>query len=445
MAAGGRDFWRLSLQAAISLGLSNAKTVRIASRGITTKRTGATKSTEPMLFIQRLNVRTSTYRAKAEVMAHVRSIVQTYWNLAAAYTRLGAAESAVKLGEEILERERGKGGHVRNGQTICTEDEERLERFRLGLVTATSDVIVTERQLRNLLGLPPTDNRRIIPVTEPSVAPLKPDWTVALEEMVRSQPDVVQSRAIARLAELQLLVARNQLLPVLDQEELKLYEGLKEELGCFAHPDEVRLILDGLQTLAGVQQKVETLATVQNLLAWQFGGAVHFPLSFRGSMANARQAQYSLIRQNAFARQTVHQATHQLARFFLEVDANYQQFQTAGRLKAAALQRLKAQRESYEKGTTTLDRYLDTVDRWVNAVAMEADFKSRYNTAIAALEESKGTLLESEHIVLMDEVEGHPTLAKQNEVKTDSETTQAGFEDETTGRTGRKRDSYPSW
>ncbi len=382
LAAKGRDTWRLSLHAAISLGLSNAKTVRIASRDIPTKRTGEIHASEPTLFIQQLDVRTSIYRAKAEVMAHVRSIVQTYWNLAAAYTRLGAAESAVKLGEEILECERGKGGHVRFGQTICTEDEERVERFRLGLVTATSDVIVTERQLRNLLGLPPTDNRRIIPVTEPSVAPLRPDWTIAVAEMVRAQPDVVQSRAMVRLAELQLLVARNQLLPVLDEEELKLYDGLKEELGCFARPAEVRMIIDGLQTLAGVQQKFEALATVQNLLAWQFGGAVHLPLSFRGSMSNARQAQYSLIRQKAVAQQTVHQATHQLARFFLEVDANYQQFQTAGRLKAAAIQRLKSQRASYEKGTTTLDQYLDTVDRWANAVAVEADFQSRYNTAI---------------------------------------------------------------
>ena len=38
----------------------------------------------------------------------------------------------------------------------------------------------------------------------------------------------------------------------------------------------------------------------------------------------------------AFLQQIVHQTTHSLARFFLEVDANYKQFKTASRLRAAA-------------------------------------------------------------------------------------------------------------
>ena len=46
-------------------------------------------------------------------------------------------------------------------------------------MTRTSDVITTERQLRNILGLPPADNRRIIPVTPPTEARLEPDWEVA--------------------------------------------------------------------------------------------------------------------------------------------------------------------------------------------------------------------------------------------------------------------------
>ncbi|HEU5117649.1 MAG TPA: hypothetical protein VFT74_13480, partial [Isosphaeraceae bacterium] len=48
------------------------------------------------------------------------------------------------------------------------------------------------------------------------------------------------------------------------------------------------------------------------------------------------------------------------------------------------------------------DRYLDAVNRWASAVAQEADFKNRYNTAIAALEETKGTLLAYDNIALAE-------------------------------------------
>ena len=42
------------------------------------------------------------------------------------------------------------------------------------------------------------------------------------------------------------------------------------------------------------------------------------------------------------------------------------------------------------------------MNRWASAVAQEADFKNRYNTAIAALEETKGTLLAYDNIALAE-------------------------------------------
>ncbi|MDB5349377.1 MAG: polymerase sigma factor, sigma-70 family [Planctomycetota bacterium] len=107
-------------------------------------------------------------------------------------------------------------------------------------------------------------------------------------------------------------------------------------------------------------------------------------------------------RQKDFNQQVVHQSTHGLARFFLEVDSNYQQFKTAGRLKAAAQQRLDAHAALFENGTITIDRYLDAVNRWSVSVAQEADYRARYNTAIAAFEEVKGTLLAHEHILVAE-------------------------------------------
>ncbi len=126
------------------------------------------------------------------------------------------------------------------------------------------------------------------------------------------------------------------------------------------------------------------------------------PLGMRAPLANVRQAQYTLLKQRAYLQQVVHQTTHSLARFFLEVDANYKQFKTAIRLRAAAAQRLEAQRAFYEEGRITIDRYLDAVSQYASAVAQEAQFKTTYNISIVALEEAKGTLLAYDNIAVAE-------------------------------------------
>ena len=76
-----------------------------------------------------------------------------------------------------------------------------------------------------------------------------------------------------------------------------------------------------------------------------------------------------LERQKAFLKQVIHQTTHSLARFFLEIDANYKQFKTASRLRAAAALRLESQRAYYDEGRITIDRFLDAVSQYATAIA----------------------------------------------------------------------------
>jgi hypothetical protein len=285
------------------------------------------------------------------------------------------------------------------------EAQQRLEQFQLDLVTKTSDVITTERQLRNLLGLPPADDRRIVPVSAPTEARLEPDWDASLAQMLTFQPDIVQQQLLVRSAELNLLITRNQLLPQLNLNALYQFNGLGSTI------DQAEAVMTGKSILAidpliSVKQRAAGLNQLPGLYRdfqqWQIGMTLQMPLGMRAPLANVRQAQYALLRQRAFLQQIVHQTTHSLARFFLEVDANYKQFKTASRLRAAAAQRLEAQRAFYEEGRITIDRYLDAVSQYASAVAQEAQFKTTYNISIVALEEAKGTLLAYDNIAVAE-------------------------------------------
>ena len=191
------------------------------------------------IVIARLNADFTVWGFKAQIMSLVRSVEQQYWALAQAQVQYWSAETAVELGEQILRRERAKfevgAGSIPN----VAEAEEQLERFRLDYVQRTSDLITTERQLRNLLGLPPADNRRIVPTTAPTDARLEPNWQSSLTQMVNFQPDIVQGQILIRAAELRLLIARNELLPVLNFNALYQFNGLGH------HLDESEAVMTG--------------------------------------------------------------------------------------------------------------------------------------------------------------------------------------------------------
>ena len=357
------------------------------------------------IVIARLNADAAVWRFKAEVMAHVRSIEQQYWSLAQQHVQLWSSEKAVELAREIVNREQAELVVGKGTVADVAEAQQRLEQFNLDLVTKTSDVITTERQLRNILGLPPADNRRIIPVTPPAEARLEPDWDSSLAQMVTFQPDIVQQQLLVRIAELQLLVARNQLLPQLNLSVLYQLNGLGQQL------DNAEAVMTGatIKALDPIIRNKELAAGLpanagfyNNFHTWQVGFTFQMPLGMRSPLANTRHAQYVLLQQRAYLQQFVHQTTHSLARFFLEVDANYKQFKTASRLRAAAAQRLEAQRAYYEEGRITIDRFLDAVSQYAQAVAQEAQFKTTYNISIVALEEAKGTLLAYNNIAVAE-------------------------------------------
>ena len=154
------------------------------------------------------------------------------------------------------------------------------------------------------------------------------------------------------------------------------------------------------------RQERETASTAsgdgsKEFVAWRTGYVPMLP-GMRYPLANSRASQYALLRSRAHERQVVHQATHDLARFFLEIEANHHQLRVASRLKQAAAGRLEAQRVFYEESRLSVNRYIEAIRQYSDAVATEGHFLSACNHSIASFEEAKGTLLADRGIVVID-------------------------------------------
>lgn len=412
-----QEAWPMTLSEAIRIGLDNSEIARVISFGKAGIPIGSFtpipgEVAEPdesklpgrpgWTVIERLNADTSTYRFRAEVMAELRSIEQAYWNLAQAHTQLWAADRCVSLAREVVKREQDELQAGRGSRAGVAEAMTRLEQFERDIVTRKSDVSTSERQLRNLLGLPPADDRIILPVTPPVQARVEPDWDACVAEMLRSQPDLVQQQVLVRVAEIQLLLARSQPVPPLSLMALCQMNDLGQSLepadammtGALIRSLEP-LTTDALETCSASRATGEP-----HFLTSQDGYVLVMPAPMRSPLANCRQAQYILLRSRAREHQVRHQATHTLARFFLEIDASYKQFQAAHRLTKAAARRLEAQRSAYEQGRITVDRYIDAIVQYTTAIATEHQYRTQYSISLAALEEAKGTLLDYDHVAV---------------------------------------------
>jgi outer membrane protein TolC len=173
---------------------------------------------------------------KAEVMAMARTIAERYWRLSEQYAQLQASQGASHSAEGFLEHERQALEERRGSREDAAEASLRFEQLQLELVTKTSDVITAERQLREILGLPLADNRRLFPSTAPSVTKIEPDWDASLSVMLEKQPDVARANESMKAKPGDLYaIARGALRPV-PQELLPLEQTIKRAAHAMARP-----------------------------------------------------------------------------------------------------------------------------------------------------------------------------------------------------------------
>ncbi len=99
------------------------------------------------------------YQFNAHIMAYVRSIAQRYSNLGQQYSQFWAVAKAVELTEEALNRAESLLKLGSGTVADVAEAQQRLEQFKLDLVTKTSDLIDSQQSLRGLLGVPNADPR----------------------------------------------------------------------------------------------------------------------------------------------------------------------------------------------------------------------------------------------------------------------------------------------
>ncbi|MBI3465695.1 MAG: TolC family protein [Planctomycetes bacterium] len=337
------------------------------------------------IVIARLKSDQSLWDFKEAVLGLVRSVEQAYWELHAAHVSLRTVERVLPLAQEAvrIEEERRKFG----AGILANVAQARTQflAFRQQRVQALATVLEKETALRNLLGLPPNDGRRLVPKDEPVQAPLAIDWPATIQTALERRPDVVRQRLAVRVQELQLLIARNGLKPQLDVQGLWRINGLGDDL-----------------------TKALDVLSDNQFTDWQLGISLEVPLGFRQASAQVHAAELGLDKQRALLQQVVHATAHKLNDTLRELDSLYQQYQAADERLQASTEWVEGSQNKYKDpfGVSLPEAllvYQTALQASANAARDRSDLIARYNATLARLEEENGTLLAARNIAVQSD------------------------------------------
>jgi hypothetical protein len=312
-----------------------------------------------------------------------------YWNLYGGYWTLYSREQGLRFAYEAfkLSKFRYEAGQVKAADFYQTRGQYEL--FRAQRVQALSQVLEFERQLRALLGMDIEDGCRLVPSDSPTLAPYHPDWCSALDEALNKRPELYMTRQEIKAAQMNLILAKNQLLP--DLRFTSTYDF-----------NSIGTRLDGSDINGPANiNALKNLAQMHNS-DWAVGLRMIVPLGWRFASTQIRQAQLSLERTMETLKDQELKTRSYLGRQYEQISIAYEQIRANRAQREAFGEQLRARNEEYKAGRGTLDTLLEAQRFWADALNSEYSSIVTYNNALVTWEFAKGTIMQHDNIVIAE-------------------------------------------
>ena len=357
------------------------------------------------VMIARLRADTSLADFETGVRNLVNDVERAYWNLYFAYRHLNAVtkgrDATLQTWRQVYAK--WELGHEGGGTQNEAQARQQYFQFRAAVEEAQSNLFKTENILRYIMGLAATDGRLFRPSDEPTTAKATFDWYESYAEALVRSVELRRQRWVIKRADLELIAAKNYLLPRVDVIGRYRWLGLGDNLinqsdvPFLGPPDP----LTGNRSLNTGTNAYGSM-TDGDFQEWQIGVEAQIPLGFRKEMSGVRNAQLTLARERAVFQEQELELSHQLADSFRDLAKHYRLSETNFNRHEAAAREVQAVNAAYEIGTATLDLLLDAQRRLAEA---ENDYYRSlvdYNLSITELHLRKGSLLEYNGVCLAE-------------------------------------------
>lgn len=322
---------------------------------------------------------------QANLQDMLNNIETRYWDLYLAYRNLETAkvgrDSSLVTWRIIYDKWQAGTEPVQQE----AQAREQYFAFRAQVEAALRELYNNENELRLLMGLSATDGRLIRPKDEPTLAQVNFDWNEILVESIARRPELIGKRWEIKQRELEVIWARNQLLPQLDVGAMYRWVGLGDDL--------INADRNGLNYPAVGSTAMDEL-TEGNYQEWGLFFSYAMPVGFRRELAGVRHAQLRLAREQALLEDMELDVSHGLTRAIRNLDANYQLAQTNANRWAASQKEVESVEALYRGGKAPLDLVLEAQRRRAQGQAAFWSAVCEYNKSIADVHTRKGSIMD---------------------------------------------------
>ena len=341
------------------------------------------------VMIARLNNDMALADFEAWVRNLVSDVERAYWSLHFTYRNLDAMKMGRDRALETWRKAQAGFPQIEARQDEALARHEYFN-FRGQSEQAQSNLYKAESRLRYMMGLASTDGRLIRPADELTLAEIDFDWYETHAEALARNVNLRRQKWRIKQRELELIAAKNYLLPRFDAVGRYRWRGLGDDL---VDSDNSASNAYGSMTGGDFQE-------------WQLGLELSWPLGFRKEMAGVRYAQLNLAKDRAVLQEQELELSHQLADALRELNEKYVATQTNFNIARAARSEYEAWQAQERAGmrvrTGALDRVFDALRRVVQSeISYYASLKD-YNLAITQIHFRKGSLLEYNGVQLAE-------------------------------------------
>jgi outer membrane protein TolC len=313
------------------------------------------------LVVAQINTNTSVADFELGVRTYVDQVINAYWNLYLAYQNLEAAKLVRDTSKDIWQSVKSKYENDLQGGEADKEAQahEQYLQFEQDYIVAlhgdprnnSHGVIQAEADLRRLLGMEPALDVLLKPSDEPSEVASLFDWEAIVATALQRRIELRRQTWQIKRRELELLAAKNFLLPRLDAIATYRNNGFGDDLtgGGFRFSSAVSDMSTGDHN------------------EWELGLQMNMPVGFRQANAGVQHAELRLRRERAILDEQEKQVLHDIRTAFRQSQQSVRNLAIARHRLDAATQALLARLSSYAADAAPLDQLLEAQRRLAEA------------------------------------------------------------------------------
>ncbi len=349
------------------------------------------------VLISRINEDISIAQFEAGVRTYLLELLNAYWDLTFAYRNYDAAKTARKSAAETWRMIKARTDTELPGGEADKESQTRELYFLFDLQVESAlngdprrgitGVFQAEANLRRLMGLPQSDERFIRPSDSAVDAKLSFDWNRLVDFALDRRVELRSQRWRIKRRELELIAAKNFLLPRLDAVMRWRNNGFGDDLtggiGRFSSA--------GKDYFSGDHQELEA------------GIQLNAPLGYRQANAGVRSAELNLIRDRAVLEEQQQHILFSLGNAVRQLDKGFTSMQLAYNRMIAAQETVDARVATFEAEAKAANELLDAEQRLAEARTEFYRQQSDYAVAQISVQDESGMLLSEYGLVLSEQ------------------------------------------